>query len=64
MDSDIFRSSSPKEWSDFQKFVEKNKPFSVVIDGLNASYIQGNKNAIVRSKSVRHIFILFDVRIR
>ncbi|XP_071541595.1 LOW QUALITY PROTEIN: mitochondrial ribonuclease P catalytic subunit [Panulirus ornatus] len=41
--SDIFLSSSPKEWADFQSFVEEHKPFTVVVDGLNVAYCAGNK---------------------
>nr|XP_053645890.1 mitochondrial ribonuclease P catalytic subunit-like [Cherax quadricarinatus] len=43
--SDIFLSTSPKEWKIFQEFVDKHKPFTTVVDGLNASYSSGLINS-------------------
>ena len=51
--SDIFRSTNPKEWEDFKEYVEKRKPFSLVVDGLNACYILNKKGEHFRHKSVR-----------
>ncbi|XP_043284582.1 mitochondrial ribonuclease P catalytic subunit isoform X2 [Venturia canescens] len=36
---DIYKKSTPKELNYFLQFVEKNKPWDIVIDGLNVSYL-------------------------
>ncbi|XP_076065678.1 mitochondrial ribonuclease P catalytic subunit isoform X2 [Oratosquilla oratoria] len=51
--SDIFRSTSPKEWAAFEDFVLKNGPFSAVVDGLNVSYITGQKPSYVKANILR-----------
>ncbi|KAK8395331.1 hypothetical protein O3P69_006189 [Scylla paramamosain] len=53
--SDIFRSTSPKEWEDFKEYVEERKPFSLVVDGLNASYILNKKGDQFRHKSLEEV---------
>ncbi|KAK3858311.1 hypothetical protein Pcinc_035495 [Petrolisthes cinctipes] len=42
--SDIFLNSTPAEWERFQEFVEANKPFLAVIDGLNIFYLRNSKS--------------------
>lgn len=39
--SDIYRKSNPEELLKFKKFIEDTKPYDVVIDGLNLTYVQG-----------------------
>ncbi|KAG0723316.1 Mitochondrial ribonuclease P catalytic subunit [Chionoecetes opilio] len=53
--SDIFRSTSPEEWSNFQRFVEERKPFAAVVDGLNASYIITKNSEMSRQKSLGEV---------
>ncbi|XP_063594523.1 mitochondrial ribonuclease P catalytic subunit-like [Penaeus indicus] len=53
--SDIFRSSSPEEWHKFQTFLEERGPFSVVVDGLNVSYLAGKKPLSQRSVMLKHV---------
>lgn len=53
--SDIFRSSSPEEWHKFQEFLEERGPFSVVVDGLNASYLAGKKPLRQRSVMLKQV---------
>ncbi|XP_037796021.1 mitochondrial ribonuclease P catalytic subunit-like [Penaeus monodon] len=53
--SDIFRSSSPEEWHKFQTFLEQRGPFSVVVDGLNVSYLAGKKPLSQRSVMLKHV---------
>lgn len=38
--SDIYYKTNPKELSNFQQFIEKTKPYDIVIDGLNLTYAQ------------------------
>lgn len=40
--SDIYRKTNPRELQRFKKFIEDTKPYDIVIDGLNISYIQNN----------------------
>lgn len=40
--SDIYRKTNPRELERFKKFIEDTKPYDIVIDGLNTSYIQNN----------------------
>lgn len=40
--SDIYRKTNPQELQRFKKFIENTKPYDIVIDGLNISYIQNN----------------------
>lgn len=37
--SDIYNKSNPKELLKFKKFIEDTKPYDIVIDGLNLTYI-------------------------
>ncbi|KYQ52607.1 Mitochondrial ribonuclease P protein 3 [Trachymyrmex zeteki] len=37
--SDIYHKTNPKELLKFKKFIENTKPFDVVIDGLNLTYM-------------------------
>ncbi|XP_042216526.1 mitochondrial ribonuclease P catalytic subunit-like isoform X2 [Homarus americanus] len=53
--SDIFISSSPKEWADFRDFVEEQRPFTTVVDGLNVAYACGNKPPRVRLQLLRDV---------
>ncbi|XP_045120550.1 mitochondrial ribonuclease P catalytic subunit-like isoform X2 [Portunus trituberculatus] len=53
--SDIFRSTNPEEWEDFKQYVEERKPFSLVVDGLNASYILNKKGEHFRHKSLEEV---------
>jgi len=36
--SDIYHKTNPKELQNFKKFVEKTKPYDIVIDSLNIIY--------------------------
>ncbi|KAG5308414.1 MRPP3 ribonuclease, partial [Acromyrmex insinuator] len=38
--SDIYNKTNPKELLNFKTFIENNKPFDVVIDGLNLTYMK------------------------
>lgn len=38
--SDVYRNTNPKELLNFKKFIEKTKPYDIVIDGLNLTYAQ------------------------
>jgi len=40
--SDIYQNTNPKELSKFEKFIENTKPYDIVIDGLNLTYIQNH----------------------
>lgn len=40
--SDIYCKTNPRELQRFKKFIEDTKPYDIVIDGLNISYIQNN----------------------
>jgi len=40
--SDIYRTTNPKELLRFKKFIENTKPYDIVIDGLNVTYIQNS----------------------
>ncbi|KAL6257960.1 hypothetical protein P5V15_011557 [Pogonomyrmex californicus] len=41
--SDIYRNTNPKELDKFKQFIEKTKPYDIVIDGLNLAYIHTKK---------------------
>ncbi|XP_064085863.1 mitochondrial ribonuclease P catalytic subunit-like isoform X2 [Macrobrachium nipponense] len=51
--SDIFKTTDPEEWSRYQNFVEKEGPFSIVMDGLNIAYSVGKKTHKARMKRLR-----------
>ncbi|XP_045591104.1 mitochondrial ribonuclease P catalytic subunit isoform X2 [Procambarus clarkii] len=54
--SDIYLSSSPREWADFRDFVEEHEPFSTVVDGLNVAYVCGfDKSPSIRVKVLRNV---------
>lgn len=53
--SDIFRSTDPEEWQSFQTLVEKQGPFSMVVDGLNVAYVLGKKSPASREKALRDV---------
>lgn len=38
--SDIYHKTNPQELQRFEKFIEKTKPYDIVIDGLNVFYMQ------------------------
>lgn len=40
--SDIYHKTNPQELQRFKKFIEETKPYDIVIDGLNISYIQNH----------------------
>lgn len=46
--SDIFLNSNPAEWERFQEYVEANKPFLAVVDGLNVFYLRNMKAQVRR----------------
>ncbi|GAU87294.1 hypothetical protein RvY_00172-2 [Ramazzottius varieornatus] len=39
--SDVFLHTNPQELQRYRDFVEQNKPFDVIVDGLNVAYHQG-----------------------
>lgn len=51
--SDIYHKTNPKELSKFMKFIEITKPYDVVIDGLNLTYIQ--KNSVENKSSLQTV---------
>ncbi|KAL6438829.1 hypothetical protein ACFW04_003723 [Cataglyphis niger] len=40
--SDIYYKTNPRELERFKKFIEQTKPYDIVIDGLNMTYIKNN----------------------
>ncbi|KYM97092.1 PREDICTED: mitochondrial ribonuclease P protein 3 [Cyphomyrmex costatus] len=38
--SDVYRKTNPQELLKFKEFIENTKPFDIVIDGLNLTYLQ------------------------
>ncbi|KAG1688214.1 Mitochondrial ribonuclease P catalytic subunit [Nymphon striatum] len=54
---DIFRKSTPQEMKRFIRFMESQKPFDIVIDGLNVFYSQFHKKNIFRlANIIDHVF--------
>ncbi|RLU23165.1 hypothetical protein DMN91_005443 [Ooceraea biroi] len=45
--SDIYHNTDPEEFRNFRQFVEKTKPYDIVIDGLNLTYISKNSPGMV-----------------
>ncbi|XP_012227715.1 mitochondrial ribonuclease P catalytic subunit [Linepithema humile] len=43
--SDIYYKTNPQELQRFKKFIEKTKPYDIVIDGLNVFYMQKTSTA-------------------
>ncbi|KAL2719251.1 mitochondrial ribonuclease P catalytic subunit [Vespula squamosa] len=41
--NDIFQTTTPNEFIKFKQFIDKGKPFDIVIDGLNMAYIIHDK---------------------
>ncbi|BFZ12167.1 hypothetical protein BsWGS_15206 [Bradybaena similaris] len=54
--SNVFFKSSPKEVNSFIRFVEKNGPFDVVIDGLNVIYRNARKPDLTQVEKVVEYF--------
>lgn len=44
--SDIYHKTNPNELNRFKTFIEKTKPYDIVIDGLNLIYIQKNDKSM------------------
>ncbi|XP_072754329.1 mitochondrial ribonuclease P catalytic subunit isoform X2 [Anoplolepis gracilipes] len=47
--SDIYCKTNPRELHRFKKFIEDTKPYDIVIDGLNMTYIQNNYTPILQT---------------
>lgn len=41
----IFMKSTPKEFECFNRFLTKNLPYDIIIDGLNVTFILGRVNS-------------------
>ncbi|KAG7197364.1 hypothetical protein KM043_018471 [Ampulex compressa] len=46
--SNIYSKSTPKEWNNYIKFIKKNKPYDLIIDGLNTHFTIHNINNAVQ----------------
>lgn len=42
---DIYQKTTPEEWQRFERVIEENRPFDIVMDGLNVAYLANKKNA-------------------
>lgn len=58
--SDIYRKSNPRELQRFKKFIEDTKPYDIVIDGLNTTYIK--KNYVPKSQTLIKVIEYFSKR--
>ena len=43
--TNVFLHTNPQELQRYRDFVEQNKPFDVIVDGLNVAYHQGGGGA-------------------
>ncbi|XP_031624091.1 mitochondrial ribonuclease P catalytic subunit-like [Contarinia nasturtii] len=43
--ADIYQNTTPDEWDSFERMIQENGPFDIVIDGLNVSYGANANNA-------------------
>lgn len=59
--SDIFKTTSPEEWSKFCTFVKEEGPFTTVVDGLNVAYTVGRKPPEVRMRRLREAVMKIKV---
>lgn len=52
--SDIYQKTSPDEWKRFERVIEENRPFDIVMDGLNMAHMPDvsvqNKSATYREQ--------------
>ncbi|KAM0735153.1 Mitochondrial ribonuclease P catalytic subunit [Formica fusca] len=47
--SDIYCKTNPQELQRFKKFIEETKPYDIVIDGLNMTYIRNNYAPVLQT---------------
>ncbi|GAB0096410.1 Ribonuclease P [Sergentomyia squamirostris] len=53
---DVFLKSNPKEVEDFRRFIEREKPFNCIVDGLNVAFAGGKaRNPERQAKNVINI---------
>lgn len=47
---DIYQKTTPEEWQRFERVIEENRPFDIVMDGLNVAYMSNKVNGFLQSK--------------
>lgn len=48
---DIYQKTTPEEWQRFERVIEENRPFDIVMDGLNVAYMSNKFNGFLQNKS-------------
>lgn len=47
---DIYQKTTPEEWKRFERVIEENRPFDIVMDGLNVAYLSKKNKGSVLTK--------------
>lgn len=47
---DIYQKTTPEEWQRFERVIEENRPFDIIMDGLNVAYMSNKMNGFLQSK--------------
>lgn len=48
---DIYQKTTPEEWQRFERVIEENRPFDIVMDGLNVAFMSNKQNGYLQMKS-------------
>lgn len=51
---DIYQKTTPEEWKRFERVIEENRPFDIVMDGLNVAYLATNYKGSVNSEQATY----------
>lgn len=51
---DIYQKTTPEEWKRFERVIEENRPFDIVMDGLNVAYLSKKYKGSMNSKSATY----------